>query len=128
MASTTHPSDDPLPSLVWALHTMYGWAAVVAGTLLLGFLGGYWLGYAVSDQGFPGLSRTFQAFVLIPFLWLGDGNFFIAYAVTCLAWYLPLRYDSPWLKVGAAVTNLGVWCVVIELLVARSANGKFFHY
>src|SRR6185369_10708203 len=100
-----------------AVSTLFGWAWVIFGTLVLGFCAGYWTGH----RQVTGLDQTLTAFAWIPVLWLGNAEMFVAYAVTAVAWYLPPHYESGWFKIGAAVANCVVWLVVIHWIVVKTA-------
>ena len=107
-----------------AIRDMFGWFLVVVGTLLLGFCAGYWIGHR---QVF-GFERMLDRILVVPFLWLGFKEIVIAYVVTGLAWYLPMRFDLNALRLTAAVTNFVVWLVVIWHIVVRTANDKFLAF
>jgi hypothetical protein len=107
-----------------AVTSTLGWTGVILLTLVAGF----WAGYAIGHREFTDLAQTLTALTYVPFLWLGFSQVFFAYGVTALAWYLPLRYDSRWLRIVAAVANLLTWLVVVVSVVRQSANAKFFRY
>lgn len=104
--------------------TLFTWALVILSTLLLGFLAGYWAGHGMVTSP----ERTLRAFALLPILWLGNAEMFIAYGVSAIAWYLPPHYESRWFRVVCAVANLIAWFLVIYSVVEKTAQGKFFRY
>jgi hypothetical protein len=93
-----------------ALGSTLGWAGVVIATLVCGFCAGYWIGH----REVTGMEKTLTAFAQLPLLWLGFSQMFLAYAVTALAWYLPLHFESYRLRIVAAGTNFVIWLVVVE--------------
>ena len=104
--------------------TLITWAVVILSTLVLGFLAGYWVGHGgVTDP-----VRTLRAFAMLPLLWLGNPEMFIAYGVAGVAWYLPPHYESRWFRLVFAVANLLTWFAVVYAVVVKTANGKFFQY
>ncbi len=107
-----------------AVSSTLGWAAVIVGTLALGFCAGYWIGHR--EIMAPG--RTLTAFLWLPFLWLLFPQVFLGYGVTVVAWYLPMRYESGRLRIVAASANLLVWLVIIDWIVEQTADAKFFRF
>jgi hypothetical protein len=107
-----------------AVGTTLGWACVIIATLVAGFCIGYWIGH----RAVTGAEQTLEAFAQLPLLWLGFSQMFVAYAVTALAWYLPLRYESYRLRLVAAGTNFVTWLIVVVSVVEQSKDAKFFHY
>lgn len=107
-----------------ASSTLLKWAGVILATLAMGFLAGYWTGHG----GVTDAKQTLVAFAMLPLLWLGNVEMFIAYGVAGVAWYLPLHYESRWFRVVCAVANLLTWFAVVYTVVVKTANGKFFHY
>ncbi len=114
----------PVSAIREAVATLLGWTVVIALTLLVGFCAGYWIGH----REVTGIRQTATPLARIPLLWLGFQQMFIAYGVTALAWYLPLHFESGWLKVGSAFVNLLTWLVVVYSVVEQSAHAKFFRY
>jgi hypothetical protein len=53
---------------------------------------------------------------------------FLAYAVTALAWYLPLHYESRWLRRGGVAATFLVWLLIVAWIVVKRANSKLFPY
>ena len=100
------------------------WASVIIATLIAGFCAGYWIGH----QGITSADKTFNAFLWLPFLWLGLPQVILGYVVTLVAWFLPLRYDSGRLRLGAAGANLVVWLVLVVWIVERTRDAKWFHF
>jgi hypothetical protein len=105
-----------------ACASITGWSCVIATTLVLGFCAGYSIGhrqFAVTEELLTALSK-------IPMLWFGNSQVLFAYAVTAVAWYLPIHYDeSRWLRIVAALANFLVWLFIIWWVVVSWENAKF---
>jgi hypothetical protein len=107
-----------------AVSTMLGWTVVIVLTLIVGFCAGYWTGH----HQITSIGQTVSAFVWIPILWLAFAQMFAAYAVTALAWYLPIYFERLWLKVCAVIATFSTWFLVIWSIVAQSDVTKGLHY
>ncbi|MDZ7615486.1 MAG: hypothetical protein U1E05_00690 [Patescibacteria group bacterium] len=115
---------DPPSAVRGAFASVIGWTLLIAGGVLVGFLIGYWVGHGeITAAG-----RTCEAFMWLPVVWLGRPMVLIAFLATGLAWYLPLRYESTWLRVTAATANLLTWIVVIAVEVERCSQGKLWRW
>jgi hypothetical protein len=101
----------PMSTILEAATTVTGWALVIAMTVVLGFCCGYWIG----QGGVVGPSATFRAFVSVSFIWLGQPLLFIPYAVTALAFYLPVRFESRGLYIANAILTLFAWLIVTAI-------------
>jgi hypothetical protein len=107
-----------------AVSSTLGWAGVVFATVIVGFCAGYWIGH----REITALDQTVQAFLWLPFLWLGFRQVLVAYVVTALAFYLPLRSDLARVRITAAGVNLVTWFVIILWIVEQSKDSKFFRF
>lgn len=107
-----------------AFSSLFGWICAIVATLVFGFCAGYWIGHGEITEA----RKTLVAFAWIPLLWLGNPEMFFAYAMTALVWYLPLHFESGWLRISGVVANFLVWLIVVELIVVKTADGKFFRY
>ncbi len=98
----------PLSAIGNALATVAGWTGVIIITLVIGFSLGDWIGH----HEVRGLCATFEFMSWIFVLWLVFPQMFIAYAVTALAWYVPIHFESVWLRLSGAIANLSTWLIV----------------
>jgi hypothetical protein len=84
-----------------AIRSVTGWTATMAAAICLAV----WLGLWIGGGHFPPL--------ITPIVLLGGTAlvfffppFCLIWAVTWLAWYLPLRFESPWMRAGAVFVLL----------------------
>jgi hypothetical protein len=91
-----------------AIHSIAGWVALIGGLAVVGA----WLGLWAGQQKMPGLFDGFTPVCMSRLLCVLHLPSSIACAVTALAVYLPIRFDSIWLCVVAAGATL-VTCLVI---------------
>ena len=94
----------PLSTFCDAVESAVGWLFVIVGTLLFGLWLGMWIGSGV----LPG----FVAMACLPLLllWVSVCFPYLPF-MTLLLWYVPHRYESLRLSVGAAVVNWLAWLV-----------------
>lgn len=114
---------DQTTAILEAVSSVLGWAATTLLTTCVGFCLGYWIGHGAISA-----TQTLHAFIMIPFLWLGFWQMFVAYGVTGLAFYLPLRYEAVSLKIVAITVNLLTWSVIIHSIVVATLHSKFWHF
>lgn len=107
-----------------AVISTFGWTGFMAGAMIVGFCAGYWIGHCE----IVGPGETFAAFVLLPMIWIAFPQIIAAFVVMALAWYLPLHYDSLWLRLGAMAINAVVWLAVIASVVWQTDGAMFFRY
>jgi len=114
----------PLSAVREAAATVVGWTIVIAVTVAAGFFVGYWLGHGEIRP----LRTTFEAMVWLPVVWVGRPAVLVAYCVAALAWYVPIRYESEWLRLAAVLLNLLTWIIIIAVEVERCSHGKFWQW
>lgn len=114
----------PLSAIREASETVAGWTGVIIATSIMGFFPGYWLGHGEITE----FSDTLAAMVWIPIVWLGHPQMFIAYAATALAWYVPIHFESLWLRVTAAIANVLTWLIVVAWVVELCSHHKFWQW
>ena len=103
---------DPLSVFWQSLKTTVGWVILIFGTASAGNWLGIWIGTGVRPElvlMLYGLSAWCLAWLLFP-------GILIAFAVTMLAVYVPLKAERVWLYVAAPVVNLVVWTAVTACL------------
>ena len=108
---------DPLSTFCRALQTTVGWSIVVVGTMCAG----YWLGMWIGLERLPNPAAAVFAIAWASVAWLLFPGVLVGVAVMALAWYLPLKIESLWLYVSAAVVNLLTW-IVIAAFVFREVR------
>jgi hypothetical protein len=114
----------PLDAILGAITSVVGWAFVITGTLVTGFCCGYWIGH----WEVMGPTATLTAFAWVPVVWLGQPLIFIPYVVTALAFYLPIRFESTWLRLGAVIATFLAWLIVVAIIVVNTSHGKFWRW
>jgi len=95
----------PLSTFCDAAQSTVGWLLVMLGTSLLGLWLGAWLGLGE----LPGFDCILWGPVVLMLAVVVSPELLILYAFTVLLWYVPHRFESARLRVGAAVVNLLVW-------------------
>jgi hypothetical protein len=119
-----HGDSYPLDVIAKAATTVVGWVVVVTGTLIIGFCCGCWIG----DGEVTGFHVMFYALAWVPLVWLWHPTIFIAYAVTALAIYLPMRFESIWLYLTALIATFVTWLTIVACIVRATGHGKFWHW
>jgi hypothetical protein len=114
----------PLHVIWGAITSVLGWTVVIMCIFLAGFCCGYWIGHRQVTNA----AATLSALQCVPVVWMVDARMFIAYVVTALAIYLPLRYESRWLHLCAAVATFLTWLVVVALVVELTSHFKFWRW
>ena len=114
----------PLNAILGAITSVTGWVLVISTTVVIGFCCGYWIGH----REVMGPTATLQAFAWVPLVWLGQPLILVPYAVTALALYLPIRFESRWLYIGAVIVTLLAWLVIVAIIVEATAHGKFWRW
>lgn len=104
---------DPLGILVQAATTTMGWIAVVMTVSALGV----WCGCCVADGMIAPPLRVLGGLVLMPMIVAIYPPMLIACAVTVIAIYLPVHYESRWLYAGAAIASFSAWAGMTIKLV-----------
>ena len=97
-----------------AIRSISGWIGVISGLAVVGA----WLGLWVGHQTIPGI---FDGFTTVCLSWLLCILYLpssIACAVMALAIYLPIHYDSGWLRLWAACVNFITWFVGVAVVVS----------
>jgi hypothetical protein len=107
-----------------AISSVGGWTMVIVGSMILGFVAGYWVGHR---QMMPA-EQTVRAFAKIPILWLGFKEVILAYVITALAWYLPFHREEWQLRLGAPLVTFITWTGVIISVVTQTQGSKFFAF
>jgi hypothetical protein len=118
------PDWSPLHVMLGAINTVVGWAVVIAGTLVTGFCCGYWIGH----REVMGPTATLTALAWVPLVWLGQPLIFIPYGVTALAFYLPIRFESRWVQIGAVIVTFITWLIIVAIIVENTSHGKFWRW
>jgi hypothetical protein len=91
-----------------ALRTTVGWITLIFATASLGNWLGIWIGMGETPELLVmlyGLGAWCLGWLLFP-------RILIAFAVTVLALYLPLKAERVWLYLAAPLVNLLVWTAV----------------
>jgi len=114
----------PFDVIAAALTSVAGWFLVILTTALAGFCCGYWSGH----RQFMSLVVTLKAMSLLPVIWLVYPTMLIAYAVTAVSLYLPLRIDSVWLRIAAIVGTFIAWAVIVAAVVEAASSNKFWQW
>jgi hypothetical protein len=79
---------------------------------------GIWLGMWIGDGELPGLDSAIDGFLGAFIAWfLFPRRIIAAFFVTFFAFYLPLKFESIRLYIGAGVVNLLTWTVVIASIL-----------
>lgn len=107
-----------------SISTVWGWTLVIVGSMVLGFVGGYWLGH----REIMPVKQTVRAFAKIPLLWLGFKQVILAYLVTGIAWYLPFHLEDWRLHLAAPSVTFFTWLAVIISVVLHTQGSKFMQY
>jgi hypothetical protein len=103
----------PLTAIGDAITTVGGWAVIIATTFVIGFCCGYWVGHGE----IMGPKATLDAMTWLPIIWLAHPTICIAYAVTALAYYVPIRFESRWLHTSAVIATLVTWVAIVAGIV-----------
>jgi len=97
-----HPWHHPLSTFCEAAESAVGWLLVMVGTSVFGL----WLGMWIGSWKLPGV----ETMVYLPWLPLRViASFPYLPFVTALLWYVPHRYESLRLRLGAALVNWLAW-------------------
>jgi hypothetical protein len=102
MGSAWH---DPLSTFCDAARSAIGWLFVIVGTSLLGLWVGMWIGFGA----LPSLEQMAWAPLYLCAALIFRPELLILFGVTMLLWYVPHRYESFPLRLGAAVVNCVAW-------------------
>jgi hypothetical protein len=97
--------DDPVSVFHAALRSVVGWTLVIFATMLCGL----WLGTPLARGKFESLDLVFGMLILSTFAWLVFPEVVIGFAVSGMAWYLPLRFESTPLRIGAGFASFVAW-------------------
>ncbi len=120
-----HQSESyPFDVIAEALTSVVGWVIVILLTMLAGFCCGYWIGH----KEIVGVYKTLEAMAWLPVVWLGQPTVLIAYGVTALSIYLPIRIQSAWLNISAVIVTFIAWAIVVAYVVDATSNGKFWQW
>ncbi len=120
-----HQSESyPFDVIAEALTSVVGWVIVILLTMLAGFCCGYWIGH----KEIVGADKTLKAMAWLPVVWLGQPTVLIAYGVTALSIYLPIRIQSAWLNISAVIVTFIAWAIVVAYVVDATSNGKFWQW
>ena len=87
------------------LREKVGWSVVIALTTLVGI----WVGMAFTS---PKVATPWMVIQFLPVLavaCLFTPPLWPAVITTALAWYLPMKIDSGWLRFAAVCVNVGGW-------------------
>ncbi len=99
------------------IQSLVGWTVVILVTVVAGLWVGIWIG----TGELPSLKIAFQALIFAPVAWLLFPRILVAFGITALAWYLPLRLESSWLGAAAALVNL-IACLLVTASVFASIS------
>ena len=91
-----------------AVQTIVGWSVAILLTTVLGM----WLGLSVSGGEVVSFGDLKFALLLLSFAWLVSLECAVGMAVTAIAWYLPLKIESPRLMIAAVCVNFSTWFAV----------------
>src|SRR5512143_420860 len=92
---------DPLSTFFAAVQSTAAWVVTFVGTLLIGLSLGMWIGFGKP----PSLERLGSAFRLLLGAIVLQPGILVLFGLTALLWYLPLKIESGWLRVVAAVVH-----------------------
>ena len=103
----------PLSAIREAISSFFGWTAVVGLIMAVGIFLGLWIG----EKRLPAPLDVISIAVALPLVWLLCPWMLAAYGLTGLAWWLPMRFESVRLQIGAAVGLFFTWVFAIATLM-----------